>query len=137
MDTLFGETPKLPTYTFAFVLLPKSVYTQLAPARTRPGIPITLHFNPRVIPRSLAAKLLEYGQFALNELSAYFGQNPIPDLRKVDLVIIPEFFLQGMENFGLVTLNEGYLRRTLPALRLSLIAHELGSYVAIQLRHDS
>jgi aminopeptidase N len=119
--SVFKKTRRLPSYTVGFVILPSLYKTRTQTAIN--GMPITIRFNPYNVPDALANNLLAYAVYSFNYYYDVLSKNI--SLSKLDLVIIPEFIVQGMENFGLITLNERYLNTHWPSFQLSLIAHEI------------
>lgn len=70
-----------------------------------------------------ASLFLKYAEYAY----CYFDRqwNVVLPLKKLDLVVIPQFLVQGMENFGLITLNEEFLLKSTDDTQFNLIAHEV------------
>uniref|UniRef100_A0A914WRX9 Aminopeptidase n=1 Tax=Plectus sambesii TaxID=2011161 RepID=A0A914WRX9_9BILA len=117
----FKKTTRLPSYTVGFVILPSLYKTRSRTAVN--GMPITLYYNPYNVAETLAATLLEYAEYSFNYYYGLLSKSIA--LKKLDLVMIPEFIVQGMENFGMITLNERYINAHWPTFQLSLIAHEI------------
>jgi puromycin-sensitive aminopeptidase len=119
----FGTTPHMSTYLLA-LLVSRMTSKSLQVGATKLSV--------WALPDGLAQAdfALEAGRFCLEWLNEYFGM-PYP-LEKLDLVAVPEFSSNGMENWGLITFRDSAMlvdpaTATEKALRhvATIVAHEI------------
>lgn len=126
VTTKFKETPRLPTYVIAFLLV--KGYQEYEVEDANPSIRQTIIAENVKDPN----KLRFYSDFvreAYKHLESYFG--PLDYLPKLDHVSIPNTISAGMENWGLIVYSEMCLdltKENSPSMRLninSVLAHEI------------
>lgn len=120
-ETRFTETPVMPVYTTAFAVLPKWYRTEQEIVE---DLLIRLWFDPIAFTTEEGQRLFGFAKFAFRKIRRLFTGIPLP-LVKLDIFIIPRFVVYGMENWGLILLQEDMLRTQPDAERLSLFAHEI------------
>lgn len=126
VTTKFQETPRLPTYAIAFLLVKgyKEYEIEDSDSTLRQRI-ITEDVKE---PKNLGF-YSDFVKEAFKNLQSYFG--PLDFLPKLDHVSIPSTVSGGMENWGLIVYNAMYLdlaEENHPSMRLninSILAHEI------------
>uniref|UniRef100_A0A0N5AYZ8 Peptidase_M1 domain-containing protein n=1 Tax=Syphacia muris TaxID=451379 RepID=A0A0N5AYZ8_9BILA len=119
MRTDFMPTIQLPTYLYAFAVLPQSF--RMVSRITSFGVLLNVHGSPAFERLDGTAELaLKCAQMAYT-----LFHTPLP-LAKIDILIIKDTGIaSGMENWGLVTLSEDYLMEADDAHAIYLISHEI------------
>lgn len=95
MDT-FKQTKLLSTYVVAFVIVDFESYELKAPDY---NIPVTVWARKELIPQTQVGQDVTLKSLAY--FTDYFGIKL--EIEKLDLVVVPDFAMGGMENSGLTT----------------------------------
>lgn len=119
---VYEETPKMPTYLLAFVLsdfdrVQLDRFTAYARSNAIESARYALNVTPTL----------------LSFYEDYFGI-PYP-LEKLDLVAVPEFVAVAMENWGLMTFEEGRMLHD-PAVSSALNEQRTATIVAHEISHQ-
>ncbi|VDD93019.1 unnamed protein product, partial [Enterobius vermicularis] len=119
MRTDFMQSIPLPTYLFAFAILPQSF--RVVSKMTTFGVLVHIH-GPRSFERFEAT-----AELAVRCAELAYDMFKIPlTLSKIDFLVVKNTGpASGMENWGLVTLSEEYLMEADDAHAIYLISHEI------------
>uniref|UniRef100_A0A3Q4I5P4 Aminopeptidase n=1 Tax=Neolamprologus brichardi TaxID=32507 RepID=A0A3Q4I5P4_NEOBR len=105
--TTFRETPKMSTYLFAFTVVDDSFKFVTSPESNTDRVEINTYARPEAIDaghtdyaRDIARKLLRFYESQF-EMKYSMG--------KIDQLALPDLYPAAMENWGLITYQEGFL----------------------------
>ncbi|XP_051168559.1 puromycin-sensitive aminopeptidase-like protein isoform X5 [Leptopilina boulardi] len=122
--TKFEKTPLLSTYTVAFTVSDfKEITNQ--------------HKNFSIwTRRNVADDLIEYGfKVAVDAMKSFENFTNIPySLPKMDIFLVEDFFIAGMENWGLILLKEFYFLSNNETNELKLI--DIGKKICHEIIHQ-